>query len=357
MIIEEMHIGVDMELQKVSTYTQRNLEPEEIDWFLNNEVTKFIKQRTNPHSNMKQQGTDSTTKRYEDLSDLTTIKDLDVELNADKTVGTCILPEDYYAYISSKLNVDQLCEGVTTVTKTEPLYKCVFPLSFPTGEVLSEYVIGLNISGNISEIFRLTTSLPTGYIENVDIDKQRFMLLKGLKILLPETLDNLNSSEYSLYWERYKDEFHNNSFILVSKSAFFNVDVTINTSPTSNYSISQLNPTLLNQNSVLWSRTRLIEDEAQFEVEHSHLSGSRPDSPVVMLKQGILTFDFPESTIGKTLKLMYVSKPTILDLALKKNLNMKDTLCKEIVSNTVRFLKGVFKGDYQTYLNENVMIE
>lgn len=354
MTIEEMHIDVDMDLQKVNTYTQRNLQPQEIDWFLNKEVLKFIKQRTNPRSNVKQQGTDSTVKRYEDLDDLTKYVDMDVQVNSDGT-GTCVLPDDYYAYITSKTNVYQLCSTDNITTKSKTLYKCVFPLSFPTGVILSAYKLTLTDSSGDTELFNLT-SLPSGYIQNVDINKQRFMLLKAINILVPESLDAKQANAYSFYWERYAEEFNNNDFILVSETPFTSVTVHVNGNDTV-YNSTQVSYNYYDENSELEGKNRLIEDEFQFSGQKSFLSSSSAESPAIQLKQGILKIDFPKTIICQRVKLMYVSKPTILDLALQRNLNMKDTIVKEIVSNTVRFLKGVFNGDYQTYLNENVMIE
>lgn len=357
MLIEEMHIGIDMELQKVSTYTQRNLQPQEIDWFLNKEVIKFIKQRTEPLSNLKRKGADDTIKRYEDLSDLTKEKELDIELNSDNTIGTCILPDDYYSYISSNSNVKQLCDGVTNTFETKSLYVCVVPLTFTNNLVVTEYKIEINEDSGDTELFRLSTSLPSGYIQNVDINKQRFMLLKGIKIKLPTALESHSSNTYSLYWERYKDMFYNNSFIIVSTTPFNSISTTTNLDAPVVFSSEQKDYKVLSDSSILWAKNRIVEDEFLQEMKGSYLSKSSPESPILSIEQGILKIEFPISTICKKVKLRYTSNPTILDKALSNNLNMKDTIANEIVSNTVRFLKGVFKGDYQTYLNENVMIE
>jgi len=354
MNIEEAHIKIDMDLQKVSTYTQRNLLPQEIDYFLNDEVIKFIKQRTSSRSNMKQLGTDKTTKRYEDLDDLTTIKVLDINVDGDG-FGTCILPDNYHSYISSKTNVYQLCDNDVIATEAKSLYKCVFPLSFTTGLVLSTYTITFTNDSGSTVVFDLA-SLPTGYIQNVDINKQRFMLLKAIKILLKEALEALSPNTYYLYWEMFEESFYNNSFIVVSETPFTSITVNVNTTPiVYNANINSYN--IYNKISLLWGENRLIEDEFQFSGGLSTLSKSRPDSLAIQLKQGVLKVEFPNTVICQKIKLMYIAKPTILDLALQKNLNMKDTVMKEIVSNTVRFLKGIFNGDYQTYLNENVMVE
>jgi len=359
MTIEEMHIAIDLGLQKVNTFTQKNLLSQEKDWFLNDEVTKFIKQRTNPVSNMKRQGTDDTTKRYEDLSDLTRREILNIELISD-TIGECKVPSNYYGYISSKASVVQLCEDEKIEKTSENLYMCVFPLSFPDGTVLTNYTVKLKTDSTSSyyTIYDMST-LPDEYLEDVPISKQSFMLLKSMKILMKEGLESMPKSVtsiYSSYWEKYGRDFYNNNFIIVSNSPFISLEVTIN-STTITYPSKAVSFDMLTKKSDLWAKTRLIEDEFQHEVQQSKLSQSRPESPVVAIEQGVIRIDFNKGWIGNSLELIYVSKPTILDLLLRKNLNMKDTVSREIVGNTVRFLKGIFTGDYKTYLNENVLVE
>lgn len=355
MTIEEMHINADMDLQKVSTYTQRNLQPQELDYFFNREVIKFIKQRTNPKSNVKQTGTDKTIKRYEDLDDLTKSVELNIRVDSDGEHGTCILPDDYYSYITSKTNVYQLCDDEVVNSTAKTFYKCVFPLSFPTSTVLASYTITLNRPSGNSVVFNMA-SLPTGYIQNVDINKQRFMLLKAINILFKENLDVVAPNAFHFYWEKYDENFYNNSFILVSETPFTSITITVNGVGTV-YASQTLTYNLYDKNSVLWANNRLIENEFQFQTGLSELSKSHAHFVSIELKQMILRVEFPKTVISKKVKLIYIAKPSILDLAMKRNLNMKDTVVQEIVSNTVRFLKGVFKGDYETYLNENVMIE
>lgn len=355
MTIEGMHIAIDAELQKVYTYTQKNLLPQEKDFFLNGEVFKFIKQRINPLSNLKQQGSDSTTKRLEDLSDLTRYEELDVQVDDDEKGGICLLPDDYYSYISSRSNVYQTCEDEEISTASSTVYKGTFPLSFPTSTVLSTYIISL-VTDSVETIIFNMADLPTGYLVNVDINKQMFMLIKAMKILIPENLDNIEQDLYSFYWERYGEDFLNNEFIIQSDSRFDYIKVEVNATTTA-VPVSTITYNKYSEITHLWSKNRLLEDEIQDDTEHSYLSKSRPNSPVIQLKQNVLRVKFPSTSICQKVKLQYIARPTILDYMLQRNLNMKDTVAREIVSNTVRLLKGVFKGDYQTYLNENALIE
>ena len=74
MTVKEMHIGIDMILQKVNSNVISSFEPEEKDWVLNEEVNRFIKQRLSILSNEKRLGFQDTQKRVDDLKNLITSK-------------------------------------------------------------------------------------------------------------------------------------------------------------------------------------------------------------------------------------------------------------------------------------------
>jgi len=67
---QELHIALDLLLQKSNSHWNKNFLPQEKDWFLNQEIKKFIKQRLNPLSNDKRLGAFDTIKRVEDLNAL-----------------------------------------------------------------------------------------------------------------------------------------------------------------------------------------------------------------------------------------------------------------------------------------------
>ena len=70
MTAQDLHIEIDLLLQKVNTHWNQNLLPQEKDLFLNREVTRFIKQRLNTLSNIKREALFDTVKRTVDLSSI-----------------------------------------------------------------------------------------------------------------------------------------------------------------------------------------------------------------------------------------------------------------------------------------------
>jgi hypothetical protein len=54
----------------------------------------------------------------------------------------------------------------------------------------------------------------------------------------------------------------------------------------------------------------------------------------------------------------YFCTPSILDVNLNNDLNMSNSVCREIISNTVRFMKALIEdNNYEAYIKENMLIE
>jgi len=67
---QEMHIAVNLGVQKLASFQADNLLPEEIDYELNIAMRRFISQRYNPQGNKYQRGFEQSQKRLDDLRHL-----------------------------------------------------------------------------------------------------------------------------------------------------------------------------------------------------------------------------------------------------------------------------------------------
>lgn len=70
MTIEEMHIAVNLGVQKIASFQADSLLPEEIDYELNTAVRRFISQRYNKQGNKYGRGFEQSQKRLDDLRHL-----------------------------------------------------------------------------------------------------------------------------------------------------------------------------------------------------------------------------------------------------------------------------------------------
>ena len=85
MTIEEMHIAVNLGVQKIASFQSDSLLPEEIDYELNTAVRRFISQRYNSKGNKYQRGFEQSQKRLDDLRHL--VEDYTTTLNSYMGVG------------------------------------------------------------------------------------------------------------------------------------------------------------------------------------------------------------------------------------------------------------------------------
>jgi hypothetical protein len=70
MTVQEMHIAVNLGVQKIASFQVDNLLPEEIEHELNLAMERFIKQKYNPTSNRLGRGFEQSQKRIDDLRHL-----------------------------------------------------------------------------------------------------------------------------------------------------------------------------------------------------------------------------------------------------------------------------------------------
>lgn len=70
MTIEEMHIAVNLGVQKIASFQADSLLPEEIDYELNTAMRRFISQRYHKQGNKYQRGFEQSQKRLDDLRHL-----------------------------------------------------------------------------------------------------------------------------------------------------------------------------------------------------------------------------------------------------------------------------------------------
>lgn len=62
MNIQEMHVAINTEMNKINSALFENILPQEIDFALNNNILRFAKQRYSVQSNLKQKGFEMSQK-------------------------------------------------------------------------------------------------------------------------------------------------------------------------------------------------------------------------------------------------------------------------------------------------------
>lgn len=333
MTTQELHIEIDLLLQKINTHWNQNLLPQEKDVFLNREVTRFIKQRLNKLSNIKGQALYDTIKRTIDLVPL--IKTVKLPVMFDNTKeARILLPFDYLYYVSTGLYTCCTCKDLAISKGT------YYELEFPPIKEVSELPLG--IKNGLFEFRIESTDIPSEYLieDSIPIYKNQDMLINAMMILLQKKNNTL--IEFTFDYSKGK--------IIARCSTPFVIGVSVANAVT--YDTHE------DFKSDLLASVRIEDEEFIYSARKSYLSGSSDESCLAYLREKSVHFLVPSGVIYKTAKLTYISKPTKINLSLQSNCNLTSETMEEVVANTAQRLHGIIGTDnYEKYVKENILIE
>lgn len=133
MTISEFHLNVKQKLDKTSSLELPAFEPEEIDFWINDAIMTFVKQRVEG-INLKKTGVEETQKRIDDLRTLV-VSGYDLGVangNSYYDNNTCFtIPTNYFRYLGDLVTISTTSTKVpsTTVTADNLSVKLIDPFS------------------------------------------------------------------------------------------------------------------------------------------------------------------------------------------------------------------------------------
>lgn len=346
MTTQEMHIDIDLGLQKINSFVNKSLLSQEKDWFLNREVNSFLKKRTNFANYVN---------RVEDIRDLVRVKSLPIEKNS-RGKYFIELPSDYFGYVRFDGYSYYPCSNTSITPTNIKEYSTVIDLNIPD-TTLTSYKVEINIGGTMTTIFDID-DLPANYLVQEEFKKQKFLLMKAMKIQMEQNLKKVLSPNLQLYWEFKGYDYSAYTLYLTSDADFNSIIITSNGTPNTFTKSERTIESINLIDTPLRAKIRLIDNEFLSDVENSHLSKSRANSPLGVFVEGVLEVSKPFDAILGTVDITYICKPNIIDLLLDSNLNMSRKVSEKIVSNTIQTMKAIINDtNYQAYVQENVLTE
>lgn len=361
---QELHNSLSILLQKSSTHWNRNFLPQEYDWFINQEIEKFIKQRINPLSNNKRQGAFDTIKRVEDLNCLErTIIIEGVQKTNEMVVP---LPVDYKYYISSSCYIS--CASTPT-SRTSNVFKF---LTFTDYSSITSLTISAIIPGIGTTVLFSLSDIPASYLpqDNIPTYKKDFIFNNAVMMIIRrrlETLQNTLAQGDNNYINDNETLYSNSTYVgfnqfsqqfflsgnLTSLTITRNATPYIVTTGPSTFTANPINTTINKQNTV-----NIIDEEFKTEVENSYLSKPSDRNTVAYLRQFYLKVPKVSGVIHHGLRLTYYCQPRKIDLLLNQNSELPEEMLEEIINNTAKQILGVIGSDgYEKYMAENMLIE
>lgn len=340
MTAKEMHIGVNLLLQKINSNYIDSFEPEEIDWALNEEVIRFIKQRRSNKSNDKQKGYLDGQKRFDDLKALITPASLPCYIRDNNSVFS-YLPSNYLTLNNDRTITKDLCSS---------LYS-------PTVTLVTKYIYCIQIENDINlyqnfkilfngiKIFDINDY--PAYANGLD-SQAKFQLINLI-------LQALDDQGYVCKYGNYYDTICQ-GIILVSDSQ---ISITVqyqSSSTVSSFQIKTYNKvTPVSGNEV---PNRLTSDEHLFNLLDSSFGTTKASDPISSLEGDKIIVFHKQKFIASTINISYLKKPRQISLSLNQDCNLDEWIQLEIVDNTAKRLAGVIASqNYKEIINENSLKE
>ena len=360
MTVEEMHVAVDQQLQKVASFVYLNLRDEEIDYFLTRMQQRYVKQRLSFLSDMKRLGFEQVQKRLDDYRALKTKSNVEMYTAADSEPNRLegYLPEDYMFLINDRSHVFYDCRNLTISTATRSEYYSVLEF-VDTNETSSPYYGTVRLTDDTNSTVLFDMANFPNFAATLTSKSLKYEVID---LMLQEV--NRGSFDFKLYWEYYRNLYHRNSFILVDQTtthATTDTTLYVNASDSStNTSFSSLSLVVqvMNPNYNHIVPNRLVESEELYEILRGSFSKTRFDSPVSSLREHYIDIFHNERFILKDAFIDYIRKPKRISLSLSQDSELAEHTHPEIVDLTVKHILEIFESPrYQTDTIEQIQSE
>lgn len=336
---QELHIELDILLQKINSHYNQNFLPQEKDLFINNEIIRFINRRLDRLGNKKQTGIFDTIKRTTELSPLLTTRKLPVMYNNDNPKeARILLPFDFLYYASSEVQVCCPCLGNKQYTNS--YYKATLNLD----QIINNN-FSISITQGLYNYVVKNTDIPSEYFieDSIPIYSNKIMLVNALLILLK----NNNVTNVEVTFDKVK-----NLLIFQSYKPFtFLVNNNMMAIETIDYkTYEEITDPLI-------SSVDVIDEEFKTVVKRSYLSGAKDEKSLVTIRDKELIYTI-NGVIADYVFLTYLQKPSKINLSLRSNSELKDETLSEIISDTAQRMMAVIGSDnYSNFVQENILVE
>lgn len=335
---QELHIALDIQVQKINSHWNQNFQPQEKDFFLNGEITRFINRRIDKLSNRKQEGIFDTIKRTTELSPLLITRRLPVMYKENQKEAKVLLPFDFLYYVGSNASVCCPCKGNKLLERNIYLYE----LDITTININS---FNITISKNLFSFTVSNSDIHSNYYieDTIPIYSNKIMFINALLIKLL----NKNNTTIEITYDKVKDKF------LFRSYEPFTILVDFAVKPISTLLYKQYEDI----NDALINSVDVVDEEYKTKVQRSFLSASKDEKSLVTIRDKELLYDI-NGVIADYVNLTYLRKPTKIDLLLQSNSELKDETLEEIVIETAQRMMAVMGSDnYNKFIQENTIIE
>jgi hypothetical protein len=347
MLVQELHIELDLVLKRINSNSFKRILPEEKDWYLNMAALSYVQGRRNIETDVKKLGYQETRKRLEDLEFLISNTTLYPKRETDN-VQYVVLPHDFCASSVELINTSYNCGGVTKVTTNQTEYVAVVPFNTTTRPV-GHYAVprmslitiaGSTLVGSIGQY--------NATISDIDLRYDAINFLKELSIACKDST-NTSLNKLRVYWEKYDNNVYPESLIFVTTDVTiattmqirFTYGVSINVDYA--FSTQLTKPIISSTTTPLVTTTdtgRLTKSEDIHNLQGFSFGKSKYDDVLCTMKRKCLYLYTDNKFIVNYVDYEYLRKPKIVNINIGKQIDQEFTeqQCHEIIGLAAKLI-------------------
>lgn len=361
--VQELHIAVQQKLQKADSNAYIDLEPFQIDWFLNVGQKRLLKQKLYP-----QKEDNNSLNFYAEQRNVDYLQNLiisDYELNTfidfknispiNKYKAFATLPENYFSLINDKSIIYENCNQSTTIIQEvidAPEYIYVFPLN--SNPSFSSLTVVIDATSIFSTVDTSQITYNGSVFNSIEykfyvINILLYFVNRNLKESLPNKLIK------GLYWESYDNINKNNSFILVSEEPLNTNSINICNSPTL---ITRSNFKKTNKaTGLIEVSNRLIKQQFKADVlNNNSFYKTIPKSPITVLTNDKIEVFYNKNFIVKKIVIDYIRNPRYICYYQNITTEFNSNLAEELTDITVEYIKLVLSDpNWKNFVQDNML--
>jgi hypothetical protein len=343
MDITEMHLNIDLELNKLNSNLYEIILPQEKDYFLNRAQERFIKQRYGALSNPKRQGFEMSQKRIDDLKNLLVpnyydkcfkLPVTDFDYN-DKL--KFYFPGDYMFLTSSRSRLKHNYCGTLTPVDTNVTFKTItINLSILTDYSLFGIKIGTSLGSS-------TNVVPVGTLTGLDAQEKT--------LAVQTVVDTFNKVDALTYygWKAYSGNYRDvkgDIVIVIPNTDTTNIVYYTTTGTYTGSFFTQVTnvKTYLESNGnmeVFPNRFAQQDDVYLMQVDPFNKTNAYEGPLVIIHTDSIDVFIErvgPEAFVVQEIAISYLRKPRLMSSTTKQSCELSEETHSEILRDAVNLL-------------------
>lgn len=364
----EYHIAVLQGLQKVAAYTDDMFSPEEIDMHLTKQQNRLVEEIVNKRFTDLQVGLDYIRPLITKNKQLQVFLPQPADVGYEASMVYATLPAKYLYLVSDRSGVvtstdAALCADISAY-KTNPAFQSNYTEYVAAVPMVTSTATNAPYFYNFKMIITkagnpIPQLTPAG-LQNIQSSRSGFSVINYV-------LENFSFSEVSIYWEKYRDFYYPNSFVLVTTdSTITKVDLTTTKSPsdlssggssTANFAGTTYKVplyTAIPGYTLDYSSNTLMELDDLYNQMNNVFYRPVPNNPKTVLSNQILYGYESKSFLISNLVIDYVRIPRQISLSLNQVSELGGNGPDVIVDRTVEYLKlAIENPSYQAVLTDN----